>query len=245
MARLAAVVDDAASARRARDAGITCLKIKLPADGDLQRVREIGAAVPDARLRLDANRGWPRGDVARWLAPLAYPGFDYIEEPCRDAHRLLTESLAVPLALDESLVELSEGELHAALASDRLAALILKPTVLGGLSAVRAMFALARQYRVGAVMSHGLEGPVGSAACAELALAYEADWRHLMRSEAITGIRRDAPQPVGLAAHPGLDGWRVAVPQLAEDRVHAAQTPGLGFVGLDLAGAVAACGGAR
>lgn len=215
---LAAVVDDPATARRAWLAGIRCLKIKLGAADDLSRVVSIAEAAPDARLRIDANRSWPRIEVAGRLAALSQLPIDYVEEPCSEAHLLLAEPLACKLALDESLIDLPPADLHAALRSPQLAALVLKPTLLGGLSTVLALAALARAAGVAAIISHGLEGPVGTAACAELALAL------------------GGAQPVGLAAHAALDGWLVAVGQLASDHVHAAAANGLGFADLDLAG---------
>jgi len=220
---LAAVVDDPDAARRARAAGIRCLKLKLAAGDDPGRVRAIAAAVPDARLRLDANRSWPRGEVAARLAALADLPIDYVEEPCRDAHRLLDAALPHRLALDESLAELSSAELAAALNSPGLAAVVLKPTLLGGLVAARALARRAHRAGVAAIVSHGLEGPIGTAACAELALAL------------------GGTDAVGLAAHPALAGWGIEVAQLASDHVRAATEPGLGFVGLGLGGVAAAC----
>jgi len=215
---LAAVVDDPDAARAAFAAGIRCLKIKLGASDDPGRVFAIAEAAPGARLRIDANRTWPRAEVAARLAALSALPIDYVEEPCHAAHLLLAEPLAGRLALDESLAGLAPGELHAALASPQLAALVLKPTLLGGLSAALGLAELARRAGVAAITSHGLEGPVGTAACAELALALGGD------------------HPVGLAAHAALDGWLIDVPQLAPDHVHAALADGLGFADLDLAG---------
>jgi L-alanine-DL-glutamate epimerase-like enolase superfamily enzyme len=220
---LAAVVDDAGAARRAFAAGIRCFKIKLGATDDLARVHAIAEAAPGVRLRIDANRAWPRDEVPARLAALAGLPIDHVEEPCRDAHRLLSAPLACRLALDESLPELSPDELGAALASPSLAAVVVKPALLGGLSAALALAALARQHGVAAIASHLLEGPIGTAACAELALAL------------------GGAAPAGLAAHPGLTGWRLAVEQLAPDRVRAARAPGLGFRALDLEAVVNAC----
>jgi O-succinylbenzoate synthase len=229
---LAAVVDDPEAARRAFAAGIRCFKIKLGADDPLDRVRAIAAAVPGATLRIDANRSWPRADVFGRLAALAALPLEYVEEPCRDAHRLLHAGpLPCKLALDESLVELSADDLAAALRSPALAAVILKPALLGGLSACLALAAQARACGVAAIASHSLEGPIGTAACAELALALAAD---------------QAPCPAaGLAPHPALAGWRLSIAQLADDHVRPAAAPGLGFVDLDLAGAVRALEPAR
>ncbi len=217
---LAVVVDDPDGARRAFAAGIRCVKIKLAAGDDPGRVRAIAEAVPNARLRIDANGSWPRAEVAARLAALAHLPIDYVEEPCAEAHRLAAERLPCKIALDETLAVIAPDELRAALRGPGLAALVLKPTLLGGLSAVLALAELARQAGVAAIVSHGLEGPIGTAACAELALALGGD------------------HPAGLAAHPALAGWRVDVPQLAQDHVHAATSPGLGFVDLDLAGVV-------
>ncbi|HEX7837032.1 MAG TPA: enolase C-terminal domain-like protein [Kofleriaceae bacterium] len=217
---LAAVVDDPDAARRAFAAGIRCFKIKLTAADDVDRVFAIAAAAPGARLRIDANRSWPRAEVADRLAVLAPLPIDYVEEPCREAHRLLSSPLPCKLALDESLGELSRDDLLAALRGPGLAAVILKPTLLGGLSAALALAALARRFGVAPVASHALEGPIGTAACAELALALGDE------------------HPAGLAPHPALAGWSIEVEQLAADHVRAVAAPGLGFVGLDLAGIV-------
>ena len=230
---LAAVVDDPDQARSAYASGIRCFKIKIGAADPLDRVRAIAAAAPGGTLRIDANRSWPRSEVLERLAALAALPVEYVEEPCRDAHRLLAGPLPCPLALDESLVELSADELTAALRSPALAAVILKPALLGGLSACLALAAQARAFRVAAVASHTLEGPIGTAACAELALAL-----------ALTA--REPPGPAaGLAPHPALASWRLTVAQLAADHVHPAAEPGLGFVDLDLAGALRAVEPAR
>ena len=191
---LAAVVDDPEAARDAFAAGIRCFKIKLGADDDPGRVAVIAAAVPGARLRIDANRSWPRAEALARLVALADLPIDYVEEPCAEAHRLAGEPLACRIALDESLAVITPDELAAALRGPALAALVLKPTLLGGLSAAVRLAALARRAGVAAIVSHGLEGPVGTAASAELALALGGD------------------HPVGLAAHAALDGFRLAVP---------------------------------
>lgn len=222
-APLAAVVDTPEQARAAWAAGIRCFKIKLAASDDPARAFRIGSAVPQARLRIDANQSWPRAEVAGRLAQLAGLAIDYVEEPCQDSHLLLGEPLALPIALDEGLASLTAGELDAALASRRLAAVVLKPTLLGGLTAALALAARARAAGVAAVASHGLEGPIGTAACAELALVL------------------GAAQPAVVAAHPALAGWRLAVPQLAAAEVRPAALAGLGLGELDLDDVVRAC----
>lgn len=208
---IAAVVDDLDDARRAYAAGVRHLKLKLGPDDPLDRVHAI-AAVGDVRLRIDANRSWPRHEVADRLRALAALPIDYVEEPCVDAHELLP--LAVPLALDESLAALDARQRAAAL--PHLAAVVLKPTLLG-LAGALAIATEARRANVAAVVSHGLEGPVGTAACIELARAVQP-----------------APPP-GLAPHAALAGWRLALPQLTATHVRHPDRPGLGLSALTLA----------
>lgn len=223
---LSAVVDDPQGASDAFAAGIRCLKIKLAAGDDVERVFAIARAARRATLRIDGNRSWPRAEVAARLAALASLPIEYVEEPCADAHLLLAAPLPCKLALDESLAMLAPDELEAALGSPQLAAVVLKPTLLGGLSATLALAEGARRAGVAAIVSHALEGPIGTAACAELALALGGD------------------RAVGLSHHAAIAGWLVEVAQLAADHVHPAAAPGLGFAGLDLAGAERACSAA-
>ncbi len=185
------VVDDPAEAVAAVARGARCLKIKVGSDdpdSDIRRVHAIAARVAPAsvQLRLDANRGWPIDDIDRILAPLTGLPIDFIEEPCPDAHELLSCDLAFRIALDESLVDLDRATLARALASPALAALVLKPTLLGGFARCLELAAEAHRHGVAPVVTHTLEGPLGTAACHELARAVSAD------------------VPVGLAPHPAL-----------------------------------------
>jgi o-succinylbenzoate synthase len=187
----AVVVDDAAGARAAVAAGARRIKIKATAD-ELARVHQVARAAPGIALRVDANRSWPRAEVPRLLSTLAALPIEFVEEPCQGTHELLDAPLACQLALDESLVELDRTSLVRALASPGLAAIVLKPTLLGGFARCLELAAAAHQHGVAPVVSHALEGPIGAAACVELARAIGAD------------------VPVGLAPHPALAGFAEA-----------------------------------
>jgi O-succinylbenzoate synthase len=182
--RSAVVCDDAESARAAVAAGARCVKIKA---NDPELVIRVAAAVPNVRLRVDANRSWPRADVMKSLDRLALLPIDFVEEPCVDAHELLAQRLPCRIALDESLVELDPAALKRALTSPELAALVLKPTLLGGFARCIELAGLAHRHGVAPIVSHSLEGPIGFAACIELARTIGAD------------------VPVGLAPHPALE----------------------------------------
>ena len=161
-----------------------CIKIKV--DRGIDHVRAIAAANPHARLRLDANRAWTGAQTLDRLAAVADLPIDFVEEPCPDAHALLGEDLPCRLALDESLIDLAPAELARALESPQLAALMLKPTLLGGFQRCLALAKLAHRHGVAPIVTHALEGPIGFAACHELARAIGAD------------------VPVGLGAHSAL-----------------------------------------
>ncbi len=192
--RSAVVVDDEDEAQIAVSLGARCLKIKVGGEPalDIERVRAIAKRVPTTPLRLDANRGWAADDVDAIMAELAAIRIEYVEEPCKGAHELLACDLPYRIALDESLVDIDRADLARALTSPRLAALVLKPTLLGGFARCLELASAAHQHGVTPVVTHMLEGPLGTAACRELARAVGAD------------------VPVGLAPHPGLFRFREA-----------------------------------
>jgi len=178
------VVDNEDDARLAVEHGARCVKIKAQ---DPELVQRIAAVIPGIRLRVDANRSWPRDSVVEWLAALETLPIDYVEEPCIDAYELLANRLPCRIALDESLVALEPAKLARAVRSPDLAALILKPTLLGGFARCQELAALAHRHGVAPIVSHALEGPIGFAACIELARTIGAD------------------VPVGLAPHSALE----------------------------------------
>jgi L-alanine-DL-glutamate epimerase-like enolase superfamily enzyme len=94
----------AAAARKAADRPI--LKIKLGApEGDLDRIRAVRAAAPDATLIADANEGWSEADLPAHLAACGEAGFALIEQPVPAAKDEILRGIdrSVPLCADESV----------------------------------------------------------------------------------------------------------------------------------------------
>jgi O-succinylbenzoic acid--CoA ligase len=217
-----AVVRDVDGAREAFARGIRTLKVKVGADHarSMTLLRAIRAALPEAALRVDANQTWPLDEVEARLADMAELRLEYVEEPAAGLPALLRAPLPVPVALDESLAAADrETWLDQALASGALAALVLKPTVLGGITICRRLAARAQAHGLAVNITHSLEGPVALAACAELA-----------RALSVKGA-------VGLARHAFLATWSLDVPQLGDDAVVPATASGLG---IDIDAAIAA-----
>lgn len=139
---------------------------------DAQRVTSllqiIAAGGTPHRARIDANQAWSSDEAAAFWdgIPEALRGLvDYVEEPLASptAAQLaeLHRSTAMPLALDESLYQgtVTLDELDSVAG---LAALVLKPAVLGASRTV-ALVAAARRLAVDAVVSAMFDGEVGLA----------------------------------------------------------------------------------
>ncbi|SCW38658.1 N-acetyl-D-Glu racemase DgcA [Ancylobacter rudongensis] len=93
-----------AMAQSAREAGHALLKLKLGAEGDLERLTAIRAAVPQTRLIVDANEGWTADTVEAHLAACAEAGVELVEQPLPAADDAALADIArpVPVCADES-----------------------------------------------------------------------------------------------------------------------------------------------
>jgi len=221
-------------AARLVEEGYGCLKLKVGGDPDadlalLDSLRaEVGAAVD---LRADANRSLPAAAAEAWLREAAGFELEFVEEPVAFERLLELTATHVPIALDESLraparqvrapfrgaateaaEEFAANRISEAADAGRCSFVLLKPMALGGLGRCMRLAATARARGAEVVVSHLFDGPVGLAAAAELALALR-------------------PTPAaGLAPHPGLGVWPVAVsPAFQGARLAVHDRPGLGL----------------
>lgn len=159
----AAVLRDAA---RLVESGYTALKIKV-GRRDMSAETHLVAAMrelvgPSVALRLDANRAWDLAAALAFAGRIAAAGVEYLEEPLHDASDLgaFVAASRVPVALDETLLGFSP------LAPPPLrgvAALVLKPAVIGGYERSLAWARLARRERLAAVVSASFPSAVGLA----------------------------------------------------------------------------------
>ncbi|MDH5558178.1 MAG: dipeptide epimerase, partial [Alphaproteobacteria bacterium] len=95
---------EAMAAAAARNAHRPLLKLKLGGEGDVERVSAVRAAVPNARLMVDANEAWTPDMLAPYIAAMAGLGVELIEQPLpRGADRALAGvTRAVPVCADET-----------------------------------------------------------------------------------------------------------------------------------------------
>ena len=98
------------AARRHHAAGFDCFKVKVGRDwrADLASLRAVGAAIPGARIRLDANAGFSAADALALLDAVLADGLivECYEQPCASDDLAgmaeVTARSPVPVVADES-----------------------------------------------------------------------------------------------------------------------------------------------
>jgi L-alanine-DL-glutamate epimerase-like enolase superfamily enzyme len=85
------------------------LKLKLGAEGDVERLRAVRAAAPEARLVVDANEGWAEADLEELFGVCSEVGVLLIEQPLpATADEVLRDiRRTIPVCADESFHDLS------------------------------------------------------------------------------------------------------------------------------------------
>lgn len=150
-------------AREALSAGYRTLKLKIgdhELETEIARTHAAAALLEDRpALRLDANRKLDFEAAVEFTAAIREGPIDYLEEPVSDPDRFtdLAARTQLPLALDETTREIDPIEIGDFGAS----ALILKPTLLGGLTRTEAYVRSARAHHVAAVLTSSFESGLG------------------------------------------------------------------------------------
>jgi L-alanine-DL-glutamate epimerase-like enolase superfamily enzyme len=174
----------AAEAERwARD-GFTTFKLKLGAEtakkplqgaflrscesgGDVEQVRAVRSALGSGvRIRVDANQAWDLETARATLAALEPFEVELAEQPVAglEAMAELAASTSIPLAADESVTNLAEAEEAAALGACSYTG--IKLSKVGGPEEALAIADVLPAY-----VTSALDGPVGIAAAAQVALS--------------------------------------------------------------------------
>jgi muconate cycloisomerase len=170
--------------RWARD-GFTTFKLKLGAetvkdrrigdfsrsrDADVEQVRAVREAVgPEARIRVDVNAAWDLETAKQRLAELESLGIELAEQPVAILAEMaeLAASTSIPLAADESVATLAEAE--EAVAKGACAYTGIKLSKVGGPEEALAIADVLPAY-----VTSALDGPVGIAAAAQVAISLTA-----------------------------------------------------------------------
>lgn len=147
-------------------------------------------AVPDLKLRLDANRGWTlekAGKFAEKIAQSHRLQIQFIEEPCQtpELSRQFAEKYGIAIAWDETVREPN----FQPKAEPNLAAIIIKPTLTGSIAKCARLIEQAHQQGLIAVISSSIESSLALTQLARLAHQYTPntlaglDTLNLMKSQ--------------------------------------------------------------
>ncbi|MDE0607516.1 MAG: o-succinylbenzoate synthase [Acidimicrobiaceae bacterium] len=155
--------------------GISAIKLKVAAadpQTDVARVSAARSAIgDDVDLRLDANGGWDVDTAVSTLREMADFNVAFCEEPTTGIEQIAAvgASGVAPVAVDESAGNL--GEIAAALRTNTIKVVIVKPQALGGSDFAMAATALAEDFGATAVVTTMIDSAVGVAHAAHLAVA--------------------------------------------------------------------------
>lgn len=137
------------------------LKLKLGGEGDIDRVRAVRQAAPDARLIADVNQSWAGQDIEALCHALQPLGVELVEQPlpAGDDDDLRHMRTAVPLAADESCH--SRAELESVIGRYRF--INVKLDKAGGLTEALALIHAARLRGLGVMTGCMLSTSLGVA----------------------------------------------------------------------------------
>ncbi|WP_233970162.1 o-succinylbenzoate synthase [Pectobacterium versatile] len=127
-------------------------------------------ALPDLKLRLDANRSWTRAKAdgfARYVAPSLRSRIAFLEEPCktREESREFARETGINIAWDESVRE-ADFRVEA---EPGVSAIVIKPTLVGSLARCQHLVQETHQAGLTAVISSSIESSLGLTQLARLA----------------------------------------------------------------------------
>jgi o-succinylbenzoate synthase len=161
-------------AQRLVTKGYQTLKLKVgdrDVELDVERVRALRRHIgPSIDIRCDANQAWSFSQAVDFAEGVAGLNIEYVEEPLREPSSLgaLWFDTQLPLAVDESLADLEPSDLEG---KGYVSAVVLKPTILGGMLRTLAFARQARALGMKPVISGAFESGVAMRGHVALAAA--------------------------------------------------------------------------
>ena len=165
--------DIGAQTRALIQEGFTELKLKVgghPGD-DAANVKAVNAvANGKALVHVDANQRWNYEAALAFGKAAGCGSVSYIEEPFKEIERIqeFYDETMIPVALDESLTRLSFEEIRGI---SGVEAIVIKPTILGGIEKTIQLMAQAESFAIRAVISSAYESSLGIWTLANIAAA--------------------------------------------------------------------------
>ena len=133
-------------------------------------------AIPDLKLRLDANRSWTPAKAemfAKYVKPEHRSRIQFLEEPCKTPAESLqfAQDTGIAIAWDETVRD-TDFEVKA---QPGATAIVIKPTLVGSLEKCIQLIEQAHQQGLIAVISSSIESSFGLTQLARIAQQYTPD----------------------------------------------------------------------
>ncbi|GMU41015.1 MAG: dipeptide epimerase [Chloroflexota bacterium] len=169
--------------REAHAAGYGVLKLKVGVGTvaeDIRRVAALRDASPEALIRLDANGAWDEATAHEAVAGFAPYGIELLEQPvaATEVEALARLNAAAPFPIGADEVVGDPALLDRVLAARAASVVVLKPMVLGGLTAARAVAERAAARGIATLVTTTFDSSVGTAAALHLAASLPAGPAH-------------------------------------------------------------------
>ena len=163
-------------ARRAAESATRFERLKLKLGGrdglDVERVRAVAAAAPDASLQVDVNEYWSYDEAKRAIPQLADLGVEYVEQPLAAGSEWgerLKERSDLPIFVDEDCHTLSDVQNCARIAHG----INIKLAKSGGIREAMRMVHAARALDLDVMLGCMVESGLGIAAGAQIASLFD------------------------------------------------------------------------
>lgn len=191
------------------------LKVKVGTPNDEAQLRAVRAARPDARIRVDANGGWPTPRAAALaIERLARFDLQFVEQPIAPgdpaALRWLRDHSPLPIFADESCV--TAADVHQL--AGAVDGVVVKLAKCGGLRAAMRQIQAAHLHGMEVMLGCMIESSAGITAAAHLSPLVEyadLDGNLLVTDDPFLGVTVDDGKLV-LPDQPGLGLMRVRWP---------------------------------
>jgi o-succinylbenzoate synthase len=191
--------------------GFKVIKVKVgfrgPLDETQQMVMLTKSFGEDIMFRLDANGSFNLTQAICFCKEMEAFNIDYIEQPLpADNFEELAElrhNTDIPIALDESLTDLSSAE--KIIEKQAADIFVIKPMVSGGFTECKKIIDLAKTENIRSIVTTSLETKIGRTACLHLAAANELSEPCGLSTAAL--LHEDATGPV-------IENGRIRIPDI-------------------------------
>ncbi|KAF7132517.1 hypothetical protein RHSIM_Rhsim09G0118400 [Rhododendron simsii] len=210
--------------------GFSAIKLKVarrqdPIE-DARVIQEVRKRVgPQISLRADANQKWTYDEAVRFSSSVMNCNLQYIEEPVQDEEEIVKfcEQTGLPVALDETIGNIRDNTIErlAKFTHPGVAAVVIKPSIVGGFENAALIARWAQQQDKISVISATFESSLGLSAYVQFSYFLE------LQKEDICRTMEKEPSPT--IAH-GLGTYRWLKEDITAEPMNIYRNPSSGFI---------------